>query len=185
MALTLKTVRSWKTLKDTINFLLGTTGAGGTLTARSLIGRAGATDGATAAITAGTDGHVMRRSGTSIGFGTIVAGGIASDAVTTAKILDANVTTGKLATAAVTGAKVDAGALKMFTITGADATGAPAQATCTGAKVGDTVVGVSNLTDLSSASAVCETTITVADKLVVNSTNLSAKKLLVFLIQRS
>lgn len=120
-----------------------------------------------------------------VGDGTITAAKLASDAVTTIKILNANVTTAKLATAAVTGAKVDAGALKMFTITGADASGGAAQATCTGAKVGDTVVGVSNLTDLSSASAVCETTITVVDKLVINSTNLSAKKLLVFLIQRS
>lgn len=62
----------------------------------SVIGRSGNTTGVTAAIT-GTDGQVLRVSGTALGFGTIVAAGIASDAVTTAKILDANVTLAKMA----------------------------------------------------------------------------------------
>ncbi len=63
----------------------------------SLIGRSANTAGAPAAITAASDDHILRRSGTSIGFGTIAAGGIASNAVTTAKILDANVTLAKIA----------------------------------------------------------------------------------------
>ncbi len=62
----------------------------------SLIGRSANSTGVPAAIT-GTDGQVARVSGTALGFGTIVAAGIASDAVTTAKILDANVTLAKLA----------------------------------------------------------------------------------------
>jgi hypothetical protein len=45
----------------------------------------------------GVDGNVLRVSGTALGFGTIVAAGIASDAVTTIKILDANVTFAKIA----------------------------------------------------------------------------------------
>jgi len=49
------------------------------------------------ALTAGTDGHVLRRSGTAVAFGQVAADGLASDAVTTAKILDANVTKAKLA----------------------------------------------------------------------------------------
>ncbi len=39
------------------------------LTALSVLGRAANTDGVQAAITAGTDGHVLRRSGTAVGFG--------------------------------------------------------------------------------------------------------------------
>lgn len=42
---------------------------GGSLAGLSVLGRAANTTGATAAITAGTDNHVLRRSGTSIGFG--------------------------------------------------------------------------------------------------------------------
>lgn len=66
------------------------------LAALSVIGRAGNSAGVPAAITAANDAEVLRRSGAAIGFGTIVAGGIASDAVTTAKILDANVTYAKI-----------------------------------------------------------------------------------------
>jgi len=75
------------------------------VTALSVVGRSANTDGVSAAITAASDDLVLRRSGTSIGFGTIVAGGIASNAVTTAKILDANVTYAKIQNA-VTGMSV-------------------------------------------------------------------------------
>jgi len=50
-------------------------------------------------------GYVLKDDGT---WSTVAAAGLASDAVTTAKILDLNVTTGKLAAAAVTSAKLDA-----------------------------------------------------------------------------
>jgi hypothetical protein len=65
-------------------------------TALSVLGVAGNATANYADIVAGSDDHVLRRSGTSIGFGTIVAGGIASDAITTAKILNANVTYAKI-----------------------------------------------------------------------------------------
>lgn len=39
-----------------------------------------------AALTAGTDGHVLRRSGTTLGFGTIATAGVADDAITNAKL---------------------------------------------------------------------------------------------------
>ncbi len=64
--------------------------------ALSVIGRSANTAGTPADIVAGTDGYVLRRSGTTLGFGQIVAAGIASDAVITVKILDANVTNAKL-----------------------------------------------------------------------------------------
>lgn len=75
--------------------------------ALSVIGRSAGTAGVTAAIsaTAATDA-VLRESGGAIGFGTVAAGGLAADAVTTVKILDANVTAAKLATDSVETAKI-------------------------------------------------------------------------------
>lgn len=67
-----------------------------TVAGLSVVGRSANTLGAPAAIT-GVDGQVLRVSGTALGFGTVVAAGIASDAVTTAKVLDNNVTLAKLA----------------------------------------------------------------------------------------
>jgi hypothetical protein len=64
--------------------------------ALSVIGRTSDTAGAPADIAAANDGEVFRRSGTSVGFGTVATAGIADDAVTTAKILNANVTPAKL-----------------------------------------------------------------------------------------
>ena len=57
-----------------------------TLAGLSLLGRASNTPGAMAAITAAADGHVLRRAGTSIDFGTIATAGIADEAVTNAKL---------------------------------------------------------------------------------------------------
>jgi|688.fasta_scaffold60897_3 hypothetical protein len=54
--------------------------------ALSVIGRTSNTDGAPADIAAATDGHVLRRSGTSIGFGTLAAGAIADALITAAKL---------------------------------------------------------------------------------------------------
>jgi hypothetical protein len=62
----------------------------------SIVGRSANTTGNVSDIT-GTDGQVLRVSGTSLGFGTIAAAGIASDAVTTVKILNSNVTLAKIA----------------------------------------------------------------------------------------
>lgn len=74
--------------------------------ALSVIGRSSNSSGDPADIAAGSDGHVLRRSGTSIGFGTVAAAGLASDAVETAKIKDLNVTAAKLAANAVETAKI-------------------------------------------------------------------------------
>ncbi len=52
----------------------------------SVIGRSANTTGDPADITAATDGHVLRRSGTSLGFGEVATAGIANDAVTNAKL---------------------------------------------------------------------------------------------------
>ncbi len=57
----------------------------------SVIGRTGNTTGDPADIVASIDGQVLRRSGTSVGFGTVGTAGIADDAITTAKIADASV----------------------------------------------------------------------------------------------
>lgn len=83
----------------------------------SVVGRSANTTGNTADIT-GVDGQVLRVSGTTLGFGTIVAAGLASNSVTTVKITDANVTLAKLdATANLSVAKAWA------TFTGVQASG--------------------------------------------------------------
>jgi len=52
----------------------------------SVIGRGPNTAGDFSELTAATDGHVLRRSGTTVGFGTIATEGIADSAVTAAKL---------------------------------------------------------------------------------------------------
>lgn len=58
----------------------------------SLLGRSANTTGNIADITAANDGEVLRRSGTSIGFGTVATAGIANSAVTYAKIQNVSAT---------------------------------------------------------------------------------------------
>lgn len=70
----------------TLSFLRATLAMLADGTALSVIGRSANTSGVYADIVATNDGEVMRRSGTAIGFGTIVAAGIASSAVTMAKL---------------------------------------------------------------------------------------------------
>lgn len=54
--------------------------------ALSVIGRASNSSGDPADIAAANDGEVLRRSGTTLGFGTIATGGLADDSVTDAKL---------------------------------------------------------------------------------------------------
>lgn len=60
--------------------------------ALSVIGRASNSTGDPADITAGSDGYVLRRSGTTLAFGEIATAGIADDAVTYAKIQNVSAT---------------------------------------------------------------------------------------------
>jgi hypothetical protein len=54
--------------------------------ALSVIGRSSSSSGNPADIVAGTNGYVLRRSGTTLGFGQVVTDGIANNAVTEAKL---------------------------------------------------------------------------------------------------
>lgn len=80
----------------------------------SVIGRSANSTGNVADITAGSDNQVLRRSGTSIGFGTIATAGIANSAVTLAKI--ANIATSRIL------GRVTAGSGVVEELTGAQAT---------------------------------------------------------------
>lgn len=111
----------------------------------SIVGRSGNSSGVSAAIT-GTDGQVLRVSGTTLGFGTIVAAGLASDAVTTVKILDANVTYAKIQ--AVAGLSVFGRSANSSGV-GADLTGVDKQIL----RVSGTTLGFGSI-DLSSTTAV-------------------------------
>jgi Repeat of unknown function (DUF5907) len=55
-------------------------------------------------IAAGTDGYVLRRNGTSLGFGTVATAGIADGAITTNKIATDAITSTQIATGAVSNA---------------------------------------------------------------------------------
>jgi len=65
--------------------------------ALSVMGRSANSTGSPADIAAGTDGHVLRRSGTTLAFGQVATAGIADNAVATAKIPNSAVTNAKLA----------------------------------------------------------------------------------------
>jgi hypothetical protein len=60
--------------------------------ALSVIGRSANTTGDPGDIAAGTDGHVLRRSGTTLGFGTLAAGAFAADVITYAMIQNVSAT---------------------------------------------------------------------------------------------
>jgi hypothetical protein len=64
--------------------------------ALSVIGRSANSTGDPADISAGTDGHVLRRSGTTLGFGQVATAGIATFAVTANEIANGAVTDAKL-----------------------------------------------------------------------------------------
>lgn len=74
--------------------------------ALSVIGRSANSTGDPADIAAGSDGHVLRRAGTTLGFGQVATQGIADLAVTRAKIEDEAISTAQIEDAAVTTAKI-------------------------------------------------------------------------------
>lgn len=74
----------------------------------SVIGRAGDTNGDPADIAAGADAHVLRRSGTTLGFGQVATDGVADDAVTNTKLANMESGTFKVRRAAGTGDPEDA-----------------------------------------------------------------------------
>lgn len=99
----------------------------------SVIGRSADSTGDVADITAGTDGHVLRRSGSTLGFGQIATAGIADSAVTTAKINDGAVTQAKLGSLNYTVSSGDTGSSFLGTSTSwTDVTNLTASITTTG-----------------------------------------------------
>lgn len=73
----------------------------------SVIGRSANSSGDPADIVAGTDGHVLRRSGTTLGFGQVATAGLTDGAATNAKLADMANGTFKGRTAGTTGAPED------------------------------------------------------------------------------
>lgn len=74
----------------------------------------------------GTSGYALTSNGTDVAWGQVAAAGLATDAVTTAKILDANVTAAKLATDSVTQVKIAdraVGSTELTNLTGNTQTG--------------------------------------------------------------
>jgi hypothetical protein len=96
--------------------------------ALSVIGNSTNAAAEPADIAAGTDGFVLRRSGTTLGFGQITAAGIAADAVTTAKIATGSITAAKLSSEIFL---VPAGAVMAFAMNSVPAGWLP----CNGAPV--------------------------------------------------
>lgn len=121
--------------------------------ALSVIGRSANSTGDPADIAAGTDAHVLRRSGTALGFGQVVAGGIATNAVTSAKINASAVTTGKIADLNVTEGKLAAGAVATAKIADEAVTNAKLAHVATDTIKGRTTTGTGDVEDLSASQA--------------------------------
>lgn len=79
--------------------------------ALSVKGIAGNATGDVDDIAAGIDGYVLRRSGTTLGFGQVATAGIADLAITAAKIANATITGTQLAAGAVTAGKIASGGI--------------------------------------------------------------------------
>jgi hypothetical protein len=105
------------------------------MTGLSVKGRSAATTGVPASIT-GTDGQVLRVSGTTLGFGTVATAGIANDAVTADKVADSAI---DAAAKVVAGVLTDATLANMTGLSvkgrSANTTGVPASITGTDGQV--------------------------------------------------
>ena len=73
---------------------------------------------------------------------------------------------------------------RVYVITGADASMSAQQVTTTGTKIGDKVLWILNLTDGALATEF-ESTITVDDKIVQNTTDLTTKKFFLVVLAKS
>ena len=82
--------------------------------ANSVIGRATNSTGVVADISTSTDGHVLRLSGSTLGFGTIATAGIADNAITLAKMADNSVDTDEIVDDAVGDAQIDYSTAKVY-----------------------------------------------------------------------
>jgi hypothetical protein len=77
--------------------------------ALSVIGRSAGTSGVVADIAAANDGEVLRRSGSTLGFGQLASGAYGAGSVTTAAIADGAVTAIKIPDGSITPAKLSSG----------------------------------------------------------------------------
>jgi hypothetical protein len=128
----------------------------------SVIGRSADTTGNPADIVAALDDQVLRRSGTSIGFGQVVTAGLADSAVTTAKIADSNVTFSKIqnvSTGVVLGrSSSGAGPVESLTVSNGLVVSGSA---LSGVAATDSVVGVVELATTSEVKTGTSTTLAI------------------------
>jgi hypothetical protein len=125
----------------------------------SVIGRSANSSGNPADIVAASDDQVLRRNGTSIGFGQVATAGLADSAVTTAKIADTNVTFAKIqnvSTGVVLGrSSSGAGSVESLTVSNGLAV---AGSSLSGVAATDSVVGVVELATSSEIRTGTDTT---------------------------
>jgi hypothetical protein len=82
-------------------------------------------------------------------------------------------------------AQIATGAFRLLVFTGANVSSTPVDATLTGAEVGDTVIGIINLSDLTTGNGEFAGTIATVDKISQTEVaNYSAKKFAVLLLAK-
>lgn len=114
--------------------------------ARSIIGRSASSSGEPGDIEASADGQVLRRAGTTLGFGQVAAAGLAASAVTTDKIANTAVSEAKLAAGAVSATKLADVAVTTAKLANAAVSSAKiADGAVTNAKLGNNSVNTAKL----------------------------------------
>lgn len=122
-------------------------------TALSVFGRSANSSGAGADMAAASDGHVLRRSGTTLGFGTVATAGIADANVTDAKISNRTALSvfGRSANSAGVGADIAAGSDGQVLRRSGTAIGFGTVAT---AGIADAAVTLAKMADMATASLI-------------------------------